>query len=164
MLHDRGFSGTPGVVMMRHGPKRIEVALETLFESVDRAEEISLRAAQSCGFSEDDCQKIGLSVREGVVNAIRYGNQQQREKRILVTVEMCDDKLVVRILDQGRGFNLADVPDPLAQENLLKTSGRGIFLMRTFMDEFVVLCPSGGGAELVMTKRLRHPRNGASPL
>ena len=65
---------------MNHKSDRIEVALETQFESVDRAEEISLRAAQSCGFSEDDCQKICLAVREGVVNAIRYGNQQQPRK------------------------------------------------------------------------------------
>jgi serine/threonine-protein kinase RsbW len=144
---------------MTHKPKRIEVALETLHESVDRAEELSLRAAQSFGFTEDDCQKICLAVREAVVNAIRYGNRQQREKKILVTFEMGDDKLVVHILDQGCGFDLADVPDPLAEENLLKTSGRGIFLMRTFMDEFAVLRPSGGGAELVMAKKRRHPRN-----
>ena len=60
---------------------------------------------------------------------------------------------MVRILDQGRGFDLAEVPDPLAEENLLKTSGRGIFLMRTFMDEFEVRRSPEGGAELVMAKR-----------
>jgi serine/threonine-protein kinase RsbW len=141
---------------------RIEVALETLFESVDRAEEISLRAAQSCGFGEDDCQKICLAVREGVVNAIRYGNQQQRDKKIVLTCALCGDKFVVHILDQGCGFDLADVPDPLAEENLLKTSGRGIFLMRTFMDEFAVFRPSGGGAELVMAKHLRTSSKKAS--
>src|SRR3984957_9604087 len=91
---------------------RIEVALETLFESVDRAEEISLRSAQSCGFGEDDCQKICLAVREGVVNAIRYGNQEQRDKKILLTCALCGDKFVVHILDQGHGFDLADIPDP----------------------------------------------------
>jgi serine/threonine-protein kinase RsbW len=142
---------------VNHESDRVEVALETLLESVDRAEEISLRAAQSCGFGEDDCQKICLAVREGVVNAIRYGNRQQRDKKILLTCARHDDKFVVHILDQGGGFDLADVPDPLAEENLLKTSGRGIFLMRTFMDEFAVFRPSGGGAELVMAKRLRTP-------
>jgi serine/threonine-protein kinase RsbW len=73
------------------------------------------------------------------------------------------DRFIVRILDQGRGFSLDDVPDPLAQENLLKTSGRGIFLMRAFMDEFDVLRPSGGGAELVMTKRLPPCGNQSPP-
>ena len=149
---------------MSHKSDLIEVALETLFESVDRAEEISLRAAQSCGFSEDDCQKICLAVREGVVNAIRYGNREQRDKTIHLTFTFYDEKLVVRILDQGCGFDLADVPDPLAEENLLKTRGRGIFLMRTFMDEFAVHRPSGGGAELVMAKHLRHPpKNSSAP-
>jgi serine/threonine-protein kinase RsbW len=147
---------------MSHKSDRIEVALETLFESVDRAEEISLRAAQSCGFGEEDCQKICLAVREGVVNAIRYGNQEQRDKKILLTFALHEDKFVVRILDQGLGFDLADIPDPLAEENLLKTSGRGIFLMRTFMDEFAVFRPSGGGAELVMAKHLRRPPKGSS--
>lgn len=94
---------------MNHRSERIEVSLETLFESVDRAEEISLRAAQSCGFDEDDCQKICLAVREGVVNAIRYGNCEQREKMIRLTLVLSDDKFVVHILDQGCGFDLAGV-------------------------------------------------------
>jgi serine/threonine-protein kinase RsbW len=138
---------------MNQQSEPIEVSLETQFESVDRAEEISLRAAQTCGFCDDDCQKIGLAVREGIVNAIRYGNQEQRDKKIFLTLLFADDKMVVRILDQGRGFDLSEIPNPLAEENLLKTSGRGIFLMRTFMDEFDVLRPSSGGAELVMAKR-----------
>jgi serine/threonine-protein kinase RsbW len=137
--------------------ERIEVSLETRFESVDRAEDISLRAARSGGFGEDDCQKIGLAVREAIINAIRYGNCEQREKRIFLTVILARDKMVIHILDQGPGFDLADVPDPLREENLLKVCGRGIFLMRTFMDEFAVLRPSCGGAELVMAKRLRRP-------
>ena len=140
---------------MSQQSERIEVSLETHFDSVDRAEEISLRAAQTCGFCEDDCQKICLAVREGIVNAIRYGNEERRDKKIFLSFAFADDKMVVRILDQGRGFDLSDIPDPLAEENLLKTSGRGIFLMRTFMDEFAVLRPSSGGAELVMAKRRR---------
>lgn len=140
---------------MNYQSERIEVSLASQFESVDRAEELSLRAAQTCGFCEDDCQKICLAVREGVVNAIRYGNGERPEKKVRLTFVLAPDKMVVHILDQGRGFDLADIPDPLSEENLLKTSGRGIFLMRTFMDEFAVFRPSSGGAELVMAKRLR---------
>jgi len=112
------------------------------------------RTSSSLGFGEDDRDKIALAVREGVANALYYGNQERPEKLIRLIFEVDTDRFIVRILDQGRGFRLEDVPDPLAQENLLKTSGRGIFLMRAFMDEFDVLRPSGGGAELVMTKRL----------
>jgi len=133
--------------------KRIEVTLETLLESVSLAEEISLRIAGAAGFSEDDCHKIGMAVREGVINAIQYGNGNEREKKIYLTVELEPEKMVVRVLDQGPGFDLADVPDPLAEENLLKTSGRGIFLMRSFMDEFDIHHGRQGGAELVMAKR-----------
>jgi serine/threonine-protein kinase RsbW len=71
--------------------------------------------------------------------------------------EVDDSRFVVRIHDEGCGFSLDDVPDPLAQENLMKTSGRGIFLMRAFMDELKVHRSSGGGAELVMAKRLPQP-------
>jgi serine/threonine-protein kinase RsbW len=138
---------------MSHGPKRIEAVLETLFDSVSLAEDISVRVAESAGFDQDDRLRISMAVREGVINAFRYGNQERRERKIRLILEREPGKLVVRILDQGPGFNLADVPDPLLEENLLKTSGRGIFLMRTFMDEFEVRC-SAGGAELIMAKRL----------
>jgi serine/threonine-protein kinase RsbW len=127
------------------------------------AEEMSRCVAASLGFCEDDRDKIALAVREGVANAVYYGNQERPEKLIRLVFEVDTDRFIVRILDQGRGFSLDDVPDPLAQENLLKTSGRGIFLMRAFMDEFDVLRPSGGGAELVMTKRLPPCGNQSPP-
>jgi serine/threonine-protein kinase RsbW len=142
---------------------RIEVTLETLLDSVALAEDISRCVAASFGFEEDDCHRISLAVREGVINAVYYGNQERREKRIRLIFETEVDRFVVRILDEGGGFNLADVPDPLAQDNLLKASGRGIFLMRTFMDEFDVLRSSAGGAELVMVKRLPHCGTGHKP-
>ncbi len=133
--------------------QRIEVILETLLDNVGLAEEICLRIAGAVGFDDDDCHKIGMSVREGVINAVQYGNAEQREKKIYLTFELAPEKLVIRVLDQGPGFEPADVPDPLAEENLLKTSGRGIFLMRAFMDEFAVRRGRQGGAELVMAKR-----------
>jgi len=64
--------------------------------------------------------------------------------------------MIVHIVDEGHGFELSEVPDPLAEENLLRTSGRGIFLMRAFMDELAVRRGPGGGADLVMTKKLPH--------
>ena len=139
--------------------RRIEVTLQTLIESVHLAEEITRCVAASVNFDDEDCHKIALAVREGVANALYYGNQELPEKLIRLIFEVDAERFVVHILDQGRGFCLEDVPDPLAQENLLKTSGRGIFLMRAFMDELNVLRSSAGGAELVMTKRL--PQCGA---
>ncbi|MGA7623744.1 MAG: ATP-binding protein [Candidatus Acidiferrales bacterium] len=134
--------------------KRIEVTLETLLESVDLAESITMRVAEAAGFPEEEVHKIGMAVREGVINAYNYGNQQDRQKKIMMTVELQPENMVVKVLDQGHGFELTEIPDPLAEENLLRTSGRGLFLMRAFMDDFKVGRGPEGGAELVMVKKL----------
>lgn len=138
-------------------PKHLEVTLETQVESVNLAEEMCLRVAEAAGFGEDDCYKIGMSVREGVINAFHYGNQERPEKKIHLAVDLTVDKMIIHVLDEGKGFTLSDVPDPLAEENLLSTSGRGIFLMRAFMDEFDVVPGRTGGAEIVMSKKLPMP-------
>ena len=138
---------------MSNQTKRMEVTLESIIDSVDLAEDITVRIAESAGFDEEDRHRIGMSVREGVINAVTYGNHQSRDKKVYLTLELNSNQLTIRILDQGEGFTLADVPDPLVEENLLKSSGRGILLMRAFMDEFDVSRGRGGGAELVMVKR-----------
>src|SRR5437899_3077585 len=137
--------------------RHLEVTLETQVESVNLAEEMCLRVAEAAGFGEDECYRIGMSVREGVINAFHYGNQERPEKKIHLAVDLGPDKMTIHVLDEGKGFNLADVPDPLAEENLLSTSGRGIFLMRAFMDEFDVVTGQNGGAEIVMSKNLPVP-------
>lgn len=135
--------------------------METLLESVDLAEDITLRVADAAGFDEEQRYRIGMSVREAVINAYQYGNLQERERRIFLNFELTPEKLIIKVTDQGLGFSLDEVPDPLAEENLLKTSGRGLFLMRSFMDEFAVNRPQGGGAEVVMAKRYPAAPGGA---
>ena len=139
---------------MAQETKHMEVTLDTHVESVNVAEEMCLRLAEAAGFNEDDCYRIGMSVREGVINAFHYGNQERPDKKIYLAVDLTPDKMIIHVLDEGKGFNLNSVPDPLAQENLLSTSGRGIFLMRAFMDEFNVVAGRTGGAEIIMSKKL----------
>jgi serine/threonine-protein kinase RsbW len=139
---------------------RLEVALETALESVDLAEGIVTRVSAAAGFSEEDVHKIGMAVREGVVNAYNYGNRQDRRKKILLIIEFDPERMSVHVLDEGPGFDEGDVPDCLADENLLRTSGRGLFLMRAFMDEFCVQRGPSGGAELVMVKNLPKTASG----
>jgi serine/threonine-protein kinase RsbW len=139
-------------------PQRLDVTLETRLESVDVAEHLVMRAAAEAGFGEDDVHKIGMAVREGVVNAYNYGNCQDCQKKIQLTIELEGGKLVVHVLDEGCGFDLADVADPLAEENLLRTSGRGLFLMRAFMDDLAVRRRPRGGADLVLSKNLPNHR------
>jgi serine/threonine-protein kinase RsbW len=140
--------------------QRIEITFETLLESVDLAESVVMRVSEASGFDEEDVHKIGMAVREGVINAYNYGNQQDRSKKIRMTLEFEPEKMIVYVLDQGNGFELTEIPDPLAEENLLRTSGRGLFLMRAFMDEFSIHRGPDGGAELVMAKKLPHPVSG----
>src|SRR5262245_50533236 len=110
-------------------PRRIEVILETLVESITFAEEMGVRVAAAAGFSEDDQYKIGLAVHESVMNAFQYGNEQKREKKINLLFELDEDKLVIHVVDQGTGFRIEDVPDPRTEENMLGATGRGVLLM-----------------------------------
>jgi serine/threonine-protein kinase RsbW len=141
---------------MTAAAQRLEVTLETALESVDLAEHIAERIAGAAGFTEDDTHRIGMAVREGVINAYNYGNRHDPRKKITLIVEFDPEKMTVHVCDEGRGFEISEIPDPLAEENLMRTSGRGLFLMRAFMDEFAVHRCSGGGAELVMVKKLPH--------
>jgi serine/threonine-protein kinase RsbW len=140
--------------------QRLEVTLDTQLESVDLAESIVTRVAEAAGFGEDDLHKLGMAVREGVINAYNYGNCQDRRKKIRLAVEFEAETMIVHVVDEGCGFELSDVEDPLAEENLLRTSGRGIFLMRAFMDDLAVRRAPTGGADLVMFKKLPHRVSG----
>lgn len=142
--------------------KHLEVILDTHVESVNLAEEMCLRVAEAVGFNEDECYRIGMSVREGVINAFHYGNQEKPSKKIYLALDLTQEKMIIHVMDEGKGFKLSDVPDPLAEENLLSTSGRGIFLMRTFMDEFDVVPGRTGGAEIIMSKNIPTAGNPSS--
>jgi serine/threonine-protein kinase RsbW len=151
---------------MRRDNHHVEVTLDTSLDSIILAENLCVKTAESVGFGDDDCYRISMAVREGMVNAFRWGNQEQGHKKIHLRFEVQEGKLVIHIADQGCGFDPSCVPDPRADENLLKASGRGIFLMRAFMDEWEVCRSVDGGAELIMAKRLPHHelRQGRSAL
>src|SRR5580692_5137812 len=125
-------------------PQRIEVVLETLIESIALAEQMGMRVAAEAGFGDDDQYRIGLAVHEGVMNAFQYGNEQRRERKIHLAFELHEDKLVIHVIDQGAGCRIENVP---------VDSGRGVLLMKAFMDEVEVLSSEAGGAKLVMAKR-----------
>ena len=132
--------------------KPVVLSLDSSLDSVDKAEEEVLRVAEGHGFGEEDLQKIGMAVRESMVNAVLHGNQYDPAKKAGLRVEMYNGGLAVTVTDQGAGFELLDVPDPLAQENLLRHSGRGIFLIRAFMDELQIRRLVPRGTEVRMVK------------
>ena len=96
---------------------------------------------------------MAMAVREAAINAVLHGNNRDPARPIEVSLENTGKNLVITVADHGRGFNPDSIPDPLAEENLLRTSGRGIFLIRSLMDEvhFRQLNP---GTELTMVKHL----------
>src|SRR5258707_7763504 len=110
---------------MTQDNKHLEVVLDTQVESVNLAEEMCLKVAESAGFDEEMCYRIGMSVREGVINAFHYGNQERPEKKIHLAVDITAEELGIHVMGEGKGFKLSDVPDPLAEANILSTSGRG---------------------------------------
>jgi serine/threonine-protein kinase RsbW len=132
--------------------KSVEVKLETAWQSIDLAQAITEQVAESAGFEGDDIHKIAMSVREGVINALHYGNRMQRHKSIHMVFTFEPKRLVIRMIDEGQGFETERIEDPLAEENLMKTSGRGLLIVKAFMDEMHVGRGSNGGAELMMAK------------
>jgi serine/threonine-protein kinase RsbW len=122
-------------------------------ESVSEVEAAAERLAEQAGIDEEDRFRVTMAVREAAVNAVLHGNEYDPAKKITVSLENTGSALVITIADQGRGLVLESVPDPLAPENLLRGTGRGIFLIRSFMDEvhFRQLHP---GTELTLVKKL----------
>jgi serine/threonine-protein kinase RsbW len=104
--------------------------------------------------SEETTHWILMALREALANAIKHGNAQDLGKRVHLEMEVTDSTLRIRIQDEGLGFDPDRILDPLAPENRLKTSGRGIFYMKTFMDEVRFRQMDGGGMEIVLTKDL----------
>ena len=122
-------------------------------ESVDEAESHILAAAEQTGFDEDEQHRIGMAVRECMVNAVVHGNRYNRNKRVHVVVRVEQaGRFTIQITDEGEGFEMQEVPDPLNETNLLRHSGRGLFLMGAFMDDMKVRKAPGGGTEVTLVK------------
>jgi serine/threonine-protein kinase RsbW len=111
--------------------QRVSYTLDSTLETVDNAEQAATRIAADNGFDEDEIMQISMAVREAAVNAVLHGNAYDPDKKVKLEFERTSRDLVITIRDQGPGLDPNKIPDPLAPENLLKTSGRGIFLIRS---------------------------------
>src|SRR6266436_3122215 len=132
---------------------RVSYTLDSTLETVDSAEQAAGKVATEAGSDEDEVMRISMAVREAAVNAVLHGNAYDPGKKVTLAFERTAVDLVITIRDQGRGLDMSKIPDPLAPENLLKTSGRGIFIIRSFMDE-VEIHPSQAGTEIKLTKHV----------
>src|SRR5271154_4493486 len=130
------------------------MTLDSTLDSVEVAEQIVLKAARDVGIEEDELGQIGMAIRECMVNAVVHGNRYNAKKRVHLSVETTPSSLIVTIGDEGEGFDMNALPDPLAEENLLRQSGRGLLLIRAFMDDFDLHPRPGGGTEVRIVKNL----------
>ncbi len=132
----------------------VEVTLQSTLKNVGVAEEVARRISTTAGFDEEERHKIEMAVHESMINAICHGNKNDESKKVWLRCQIYHDRLEIQVRDEGSGFDLDSVADPLASENLLKLSGRGIFLIRAFVDEFRVKNIQGWGTEVTLVKRL----------
>lgn len=123
-------------------------------ELVQIAVEASLRQLQ---LDEESAHSIGAAVREAVANAVQHGNHLDPDKKVEVEFGLQDDEVVIRVSDQGEGFDLTALADPTESDNLLRPNGRGVFLMRSFMDEIDYTFRPGGGTLVTLRKHVTRP-------
>lgn len=134
---------------------RQTLRLNSTMESVEEIEAVAEKIAKEAGFDEDETFHITMAVREAAVNAVLHGNEYDPAKHVTASFEITGTDVIFTVGDEGKGVDPDSLPDPLAPENLLRGTGRGIFLIRSFMDEvhFRQLHP---GTELTLIKHRRQ--------
>ena len=141
----------------------VRLEFTSAVEMLDFVQVVSDHVGKTVGFDEDVLHWVGVAIRESVINAIKHGNRNDTSKRVFVEFESTAGTvagLIIRVRDQGEGFDPDAVADPLTPENILKSSGRGIFLIRNFMDEVRLQRAPQGGMEVWM---LKHVSSAVSP-
>jgi anti-sigma regulatory factor (Ser/Thr protein kinase) len=130
--------------------------LDSTIAGIEESEFAVLELARRSDFTGSSLDRIGLAVREIVTNAIVHGNRHDHRKKVFVLVSRTPFRLQIVISDQGVGFDLNSVSDPLDSDALLRPSGRGLFLARLFMDELHVRRGDLCGATVVLVKYLNR--------
>jgi serine/threonine-protein kinase RsbW len=136
----------------------IRLRFSSTFEMLDLVQVVSDHVGRLLHFEEDGLVWMEVAIRESVINAIKHGNRYDAAKHVRVEFSMtppdAPEQLVITVRDEGEGFDPDELPDPLAPENLLKASGRGIFFMRSFMDDVRIVRHPEGGMEVRLQKNL----------
>ena len=143
--------------MLPNGRRIVRLEFTSAVDMLGFVQVVSDHVSRSVGLGEDALHWVGVAVHESVINAIKHGNGNDTSKRVFVEfatamLEACE--LTISVRDQGAGFDPAALADPLAPENLLKSSGRGVFLIRSFMDDVQLQRVPEGGMEIRMTKHV----------
>jgi serine/threonine-protein kinase RsbW len=142
--------------MRAHCPWTVRLNLESRLEVLEQVEGTVSRLTEAAGLTMDTSTDVAVAVRESVVNAITHGNGLDASKRIHVSFLVVDKTLEVEVVDEGLGFDPEALPDPVDEANLLRPDGRGILMMKCFMDEVKYSFPESGGTVVTMRKRLMN--------
>jgi serine/threonine-protein kinase RsbW len=149
-----------------NGCEIVRLEFSSTFDMLDCVQVVSDHVALGVGLDDDARHWVGVAVRESVINAIRHGNDNDTNKHVFIEFAATKSgdapELLIRIRDEGQGFDPSSLADPLASENVLKPSGRGIFLIRSFMDDVRLERAPEGGMEIRMTKRVPRVTGGRS--
>jgi serine/threonine-protein kinase RsbW len=133
---------------------KVQIDIQSSFEMVDLVQVVFESLSTEVGFDADSAHWMSVAIRESVTNAVRHGNKLDPNKRVIISFEYHEPEFTVVVEDEGEGFNVEEIPDPLAEENLLRASGRGIFFMKNFMDEVAYHFEPKRGTRVTMMKRL----------
>lgn len=144
---------------MSANEKRLSVTLASNFKSVEEAERFIHSVIEANGIDDLESHRVEMAVRESVINAIQHGNCCDESKKVELVISLTSTKLTIWVRDEGQGFDVASIPNPLEGNNILKSSGRGIFIIQSFMDEFAVRRLPNDGSEVMMVKRLSSNAN-----
>jgi serine/threonine-protein kinase RsbW len=134
--------------------RSVRLDIASRIEMLEMVQTVLSHVAGIVGFDDESSHYMSVAVREAVVNAIKHGNQLDESKRVGVEFVIQPSSLEIIVEDHGKGFDPDSVPDPVAEENLLKAAGRGIFFMRSFMDEVKYSFAPEGSTRVSLVKRL----------
>jgi serine/threonine-protein kinase RsbW len=135
----------------------LEMKLESSLDSINVAEDLTTKILRKVGFSEETGFGIGLAVREAMANAIVHGKSLNGTSLIVLSFKYSPGTICVEVRDYGKGFDPGSIPDPTEPEHLLRSSGRGIFFIRNFMDKVEWFQHAEGGTTVRMTKAVTAP-------
>ena len=133
---------------------QVDVRIGSRFDNIDLVDVVTEAVLRHSGMDDESVERLGLAIREAVANGVQHGNKEIPEKRVTVSFVLDNEEVSIRIQDEGEGFDLGGLPDPLAPENLFKPRGRGILLMNSFMDEVNFEFDGDQGTAVTLRKRV----------
>ncbi len=139
--------------MMSADLRTVRLEIASSIDMIEMVQTVLTHLSGVVGLNDDATHYLSVAVRESVVNAMKHGNGLDHAKRVAIDFVLHPGALEVQVADQGKGFDPSAVPDPVAEENLLKAYGRGIFFMKSFLDEVEYSFPASGGTRVRMLKK-----------